>query len=149
MKNSWCEHICRTPCRGTESTPTYRPLERRRTAGWRRVATSNRDIQSDVANERNWTATQRNQLSPELGAARGFQRLKISSPGWKMRGRGEGLGAGRSSAPGGSNTPFTCFIPSKPQSFRAPGGSGPASKDTSSCISPSHRPTLNKPSSSS
>ncbi|CAN0283703.1 unnamed protein product [Rangifer tarandus platyrhynchus] len=47
-------------------------------------------MQSDVANERNWTATQRNQLFAELGAARGFQRLKVSSPGWKMRGRGVG-----------------------------------------------------------
>lgn len=97
VKNSWCQNMCRTPCRGTESTPTSPSLERRRTAGWRRVATSTRDIQSDVANERNWTATQRNQLFPELGATRGFQRVKISSSGWKMRGRG---GAGAGGGPG-------------------------------------------------
>lgn len=90
MKNFWCQNMCRSPCRGTESTPTSPSLERRRRAGWRRVATCNRDMQSDVANERNWTATQRNQLFAELGAARGFQRLKVSSPGWKMRGRGVG-----------------------------------------------------------
>ena len=101
VKN-WRPSKCRTHYRGTESTPTSPPLERRRRARWRRVATSNRDIQSDVANERNWTATQRNQVFPELRAARDFKGRKLSSSWWKVRGRGrEGLGEGCHLAPGG------------------------------------------------
>lgn len=53
----------------------------------------------DVANERNFD---RNQLFPELGAIRGFQRVKISSSGW---GAGRGGGAGRRSAPGAHGGP--------------------------------------------